>query len=297
MEFKCFHSVPVVSGQRNKKLLTVNVRQKKRNRSEQPAGARTGEGLTIHVPFPLNEAQHSALFLHLQRFQKALRQDPSLKAIPANDMTPRFVKVGDFWFASFGGVEKCIKDLMGMEMLQTLFQFQYRDFSPAELRSGSQSQPSPNAMALHDLSPNDNAAFGEKSQPLIDMEVYGQKLKRLDIDLAEAEKIGHEASINEINREIEQVQAEIAKVGPRIIRKANGETQTIIPKFANQEDRIRKSVDKALRKAIAAITKHHGALGKHLQECVNIGCSCSYTPPKPVHWIFTLEDPVVVEAA
>jgi len=105
---------------------------------------------------------------------------------------------------------------------------------------------------------------------------YRQRLEGLREAEAEAERCNDAARAAAAREQIELLTAELGEryaFGPGRARQRNAVVE-----------KMRKSVAKCVRSALAKIKETHPPLGRHLAVSLKMGTFCSYDPEKPTAW-------------
>lgn len=101
---------------------------------------------------------------------------------------------------------------------------------------------------------------------------YRTRLRSLREQLELSERAGDTATVVELSDEFDWLSAELRAsldIAGRPRRAASG------------EERARKAVTNAIRRAVAEVGHSHAALGVHLQNSIRTGTTCSYQPEPP----------------
>lgn len=189
------------------------------------------------------------------------------EASPAPD-SYAFLKEGDFWTLSFGGVTCRQKDALGLHYLVQLLRHPGRQFHVLELQAlvaGILPESAPRDDPSLSLSTDRLPALDQRAQ-----RAYRQRLAELQQELAEAESFHDPGAVERAQREIELLSREIFGA--------------VRPSSAGERARV--SISKRLKAALAKIRLAHPELAEHLGATVKSGYFCSYNPDLryPIDW-------------
>jgi hypothetical protein len=118
--------------------------------------------------------------------------------------------------------------------------------------------------------------------PVVDAEArraYRQRIAELTSELVDAERAGDTSRAAQCEQELESLRAELSSAAGLAGRdRPSGSTS----------ERARQAATKALKSALARITAHSPALGRHLASTIRTGTYCRYEPdPRlPITWRF-----------
>jgi hypothetical protein len=116
------------------------------------------------------------------------------------------------------------------------------------------------------------AGYRSHSQPVLDnlaMREYRHRLTRLRAEIGELDASGHRQRAAQARAEYDWLAAELTGAnafGGRVRR------------FADDAERARIAVGKAIRRAITQIHEADPVIGEHLRGTVHTGTHCSYRP-------------------
>src|SRR5262249_1212687 len=190
-----------------------------------------------------------------------------------------FRKEGEYWTLGYAGHLCRLKDTRGLEHLTQLLRSPEIEFHALDLVRGSVANPlaGRDAEATGTLNGHVREAalhignLGDAGEWL-DTQAkasYRRRLAELREELQAAKALGRIAQAEAAEREIEVLVAELAHatgLGGRDRRAASA------------AERARQSVTRALKLAVATITRHLPELGDHLARSVQTGTDCGYTP-------------------
>jgi hypothetical protein len=114
---------------------------------------------------------------------------------------------------------------------------------------------------------------------VVDMETlkgYRDRLQEIDEELEEATSFNDPARQEKLDNERQAILDQV--------KSAQGLGGRVRQNF--DAERSRKTVCKAISRAIEAIEKVHPELGLHLQKSINLGLEVSYSPDVVIDWLF-----------
>ena len=174
-----------------------------------------------------------------------------------------FWREGDTWLVAFAGIRCHIAHSLGMEYICQLLQNSTRPLQAALLRS---------IVSGHADITLGSAGEVLDRQALSD---YRQRLHDLHDERAEAEANNDVGRVQQLDELVEQLTAEIGRATG-----LNGRVR----RAADDHERARKSVSKAIHVALTAIKRHHTPLWHHLSKSLEIGTTLVYRPEQPTPW-------------
>jgi hypothetical protein len=177
------------------------------------------------------------------------------RSLGAANSTGVFRREGDVWSLSYEGRSCRLRDAKGLRYLATLLASPGREILALELAQGDEPVTTGDAPAVLD-------AQAKAS--------YRERLHGLAEELEQARGWNDPERAAAIEEEIDALTEELARatgLGGRDRRAPSA------------GERARVSVTKAIRSAIAAVTREHPELGAHLAASVHTGRFCSYAPP------------------
>ena len=168
--------------------------------------------------------------------------------------TPRWTRWGRGWRIEMAGRSVVVEDMVGMHYLATLVANPGTDIAAVELvridRSGS--------------------TLPETAQPVLDGEAlrqYRTRMRELAEEIEEAEHIGDAERVATLQSEVDWILHEVqATTG------LGGRSRT----FADDAERARIAVGKAIRRALARISDADEVLGAELRAGIETGVRCCY---------------------
>ncbi|GMV84109.1 MAG: hypothetical protein AMXMBFR7_52930 [Planctomycetota bacterium] len=188
--------------------------------------------------------------------------------LPGNDPAEAemhvFRRVGDSWELRFKGVSVSIRHGVGMTYLAELLAHPHEHLSAARLAALGQ--------------PTDRLAASGSSGAALDEVAkcqYKDAIRNLEEELADARQRHDSTGQERIEREMEELKVQIKKD-----LRMGGKSRE-----SSDAERHRKAVSKAIHDARTKIHKSHNHLYRHLLNYVSTGQTCSYGPPKDLHWV------------
>jgi hypothetical protein len=174
-------------------------------------------------------------------------------------------KDGDYWTIAHGGRSVRVRDSKGLALLHRLIGSPGREFHALDLDSGGAEET--------------RLVAGDAGE-MLDAEAraaYGQRLRDLREELAEAEAFNDTGRASRVAEEIEFLGEELARgVG------LGGRGRRV----GSAAERARVNVARSLGRVLRKIAAAHPVVGQHLNATVHTGTFCAYTPdPRiPVSW-------------
>lgn len=154
-----------------------------------------------------------------------------------------------------------VEDSIGMTYLAVLVANPRQDITAAELAAG-----------VGTLSSAVTAADASAAHPVLDREAvarYRARLRELDDRITQFDKVGDQTAAQAARTERDWLTAQLASAAG-----LRGRTRS----FADEPERARVAVGKAIRRALARIGEADEPIGEHLREAVHTGARCSYWP-------------------
>lgn len=200
----------------------------------------------------------------------------------SDDLPCVFKKLGHYWTLTYENQTVHIKDLKGLHYMALLLEKPLVHFDVMKMVALVEGHPNTISSVYRDLSPKilnsiEEGGFGDAG-PILDdraVKAYRDRLKKLDVDLDQAQKIKNVDQENKIQGEIDFIAKEL--------KKATGLGGRIRP-ADKSFDRPRKAVGNAIKNSIAQIKNVHPQLALHLHQSLTLGKVCHYQPPQPISW-------------
>lgn len=187
------------------------------------------------------------------------------------------VREGEYWTVAFGGRELRVRDSKGMGYLAELLSRPEQEIEALALAGG---RPAERASAAEVADAGLTLSSGSDLEPLLDeraKRAYRGRLEDLRGEIDEADAFHDPERAVNARAEYAAIAEELAGatgLGGRDRR------------AGTSGERARLNVTRAIRSAIARVSKHDKALGEHLSSCVHTGRVCVYRPDRqsPVVW-------------
>ncbi len=207
----------------------------------------------------------------------------------------QFSLSGDIWLITYADETIRLKDSLGLKYIHYLLLNPGKEFFALELKKEvnphflSENQDSNARLGNDEISKQlkdgdlriiNSGTSGAKEEILDDqaVESYKTELKKLEIDLDDAEELSRDEEAEEIRNKIEAINKQL-NAGFNIHGKRR--------EFTNEAEKARVAVSKAIRTSLKKIQCEETgipALDKHLHTTLSTGISCSYKPEKPIPW-------------
>ena len=248
-------------------------------------------GLTVDGGRPLLPKGHPARLASLvsagRRRDAAEEAGPSAVGLPSEAAAPTvsrnlFRREGEYWTVCYEGAVVRLRDAKGLRHLARLLADPGREFHAVDLEAADR-RP-----AVAAVGPRGRAGAGElwvrpdlgDAGALLDATAkaaYQARLGELGAELEEAEDGNDPTRATRARAERDFLVAELARavgLGGRDRR------------AASHAERARLNATRAIRAALANLTRVHPSLGRHLAATVRTGRYCAYTPdPRaPITW-------------
>ena len=176
------------------------------------------------------------------------------------------------WFVAFGNEKEYVDDTVGMKRLVRLLKAPGRELTALDLVAGS--SPGSHPQQVDDT----DGGRGHGDQEVIDdaaMRSYKERLHKLQALLQEAQEIGDQEKIDQVESEMNDLTDEITRSQGK-----GGKRR----KMSDEHERARSAVAKSLIKARQAMAEQMPELGTHLERSLRVGAICSYAPYPSQPW-------------
>jgi hypothetical protein len=191
-----------------------------------------------------------------------------------------FRREGEYWTVAYEGSVVRLKDTKGLRHLARLLTHPAREFHVTDLEAADSGAASPEQgekARSRELEPRPD--LGDAGE-LLDAQAkaaYKARLDELRAELEEAEGFNDPARATKAREEMEFLVGELARavgLGGRDRR------------AASHAERARLNATRAIRAAMANLSRANPSLGRHLAATIRTGRYCSYTPdPRaPLTW-------------
>ena len=227
------------------------------------------------------------LALDLEAIIRTIEAKAEYQAIAGNV----FQKTGQFWTISYEGHTFRLKDSKGLQYLHFLLAHPGEESHALRLLSeveGTAPAPSDSATKMERQFQDDGlnlSSLGDAG-PLLDdraRKAYRQRLADLAEELKEAREFNDFERAERLEEEMESLTNELtAAYG------LGGRPR----KLADPGEKARKTISKAIGRALDHIKENDENLWRHLQNSLSLGLFPTYKPHPPVSWIIgsTLPD-------
>jgi hypothetical protein len=198
---------------------------------------------------------------------EAARSEATALSLPAPDLrvsgghVGRFAecdRIGRKWRIALGDRSILVEDSIGMLHLAVLIASPRHDIPASDLVAG--------------LAVLGSAAGTGTAQPVLDQEAMGEyrsRIKRLDAEIGELESAADADQVARAHAEREWLLGQLARAAG-----LGGRPRS----FADEGERARVAVGKAIRRALVRIAEADAVIGEHLHQTVHTGVRCSYWP-------------------
>ncbi len=198
---------------------------------------------------------------------------------PDSSLVNTFRKSGGVWEVQYAARLVHLPDALGLHYIHHLMRSEGSSIHSSRLLAlinGESVNCSSPSMALADDSGLQEAesSCGDELVPADARRRLLTKIESLGEEVECLRASGDSEGAAELEEQIEQIEAYLRRNTYR------GRSA----RFANRSDRDRKSVGIAIRRAIRAMSEMHPALGRHLDNSIRTGSSCSYQPEQPTAW-------------
>ena len=185
-----------------------------------------------------------------------------------------FVREGEFWSLTYGGVVARLRDSKGLRDIARLLAVPGRETAAVDLAAGELVDIVRPVATVGGIGLGVEGDIGEA----LDTEAraqYRTRISDLEEEINESEAINDPVRASRAREEREFILAELgAAVG------LGGRVRRVL----DPAERARKAVTGRIRDAISHIEAQHPQLGRHLRRSVRTGSFCVYDPPEPTAW-------------
>ena len=224
--------------------------------------------------------QKDRLALDLETLTRMIEGKTNRQAFAGNV----FQKTGQFWTISFEGRTFRLKDSKGLQYIAFLLAHQGKEFHAQRLLAEVEGSASgrgdiAGTMERQFLDEGLSITSLGDAGPLLDDQArkeYKQRLADLAEELKEAREFNDYERAERLEEEMEALTKELtAAYG------LGGRAR----KLADPAEKARKTISKAIGRALDQIKEHDENLWRHLQNALSRGSSPAYNPHPPVNWI------------
>jgi len=225
-------------------------------------------------------AVQAGLFLSDRSVASTLTPDSRTpdSAKPSPQTTATFRCDGDTRTISFGGLTVLMRDLKGFRYIERLLADPGREFHVLDLVAIEGGSP-PTPSVIDSDAQAVTMGFGGGLAIIDDeaREAYRRRLAEVDDDIEEAMALNDVGRADLAQLDREYLIAELtAAVG------LGGRSRSV----GGTAERARTSVTRSMRYALGRLAEHHPALATHLEQSVQTGTYCVYSPDPlaTIHW-------------
>ena len=208
------------------------------------------------------------------------QEAPEVKVSPSASEN-LFVKEGDYWTLKFGSNQPIrLKDSVGLVYIHHLLQHPGYEFPVLMLvqqtRGAAAAGRTTTAAETKDadLSLDDFSGTG----PSLDNEAlqdYRKRIEDLQEDIDEAERNNNSEAATNAREEKQFLESQLSEAFG-----LGGQPRPV----GSPQEKARKSVSKAIHRAIRNIKQENQHLGDHLSNAIYIGAYVSYRPESSIDW-------------
>ena len=190
--------------------------------------------------------------------------EPTASSVPGSDPDACvFRDLGKSWLVEFEGLARSVEDSLGMRYLAELLRTPGVEVHSVRLRDVV-AREEPRALV----------SAGE----VLDTEALRQIKERLDTNREEEDEARERqdfAKVERLQEEAEFLRTEVTRATGLAGRSRRA---------SDDHERARQAVGQAVRRALAAITREHEPLGRHLALSVRMGVTLAYDPAPVRAW-------------
>ncbi len=198
----------------------------------------------------------------------------SSRAVHDQAAANTFVRGGEFWSLTYGGVVARLRDSKGLRDIARLLGTPAREVAAVDLAGGNLVDIARRPATVGELELGVEGDVGEA----LDAEAraqYRTRLFDLEEEIADAEANNDPERASRARDEREFLLGELGTaVG------LGGHARRML----DPAERARKAVTGRIRDAIGHIETAHPELGRHLRRSIRTGSFCVYDPPEPTDW-------------
>ncbi len=207
----------------------------------------------------------------------------SAAPVASSEVADTFRQDGAVWTIIFGGRTIYLRDAKGLQHIARLLAHPEQAFEAIDLAAGHTDAPArtPGDRArrrgladagLHVPGRSTREEIADRQT----LSALRARLKALDVEYVEAEARKNTARMRQVEEETAQIRTYLGGATGR-----GGSSRA----FADDSERVRKTVSRAIGRSLKAIESAHPPLGRHLHRSLTIGSTCWYRPESPVHWV------------
>lgn len=185
-----------------------------------------------------------------------------------------FIREGEFWSLTYGGVVARLKDSKGLRDIARLLATPGREVATVELAAGAGLAMRGRGGMLSELGVGVETHAGEALDAVAHAQ-YRARMADLEEAIADAEANNDPERASRAREEREFLLAELSSA----VGLAGRPRRLLDP-----AERARKAVTGRVREAIGHVELAHPQLGRHLRRSVRTGSFCAYDPAEPTDW-------------
>ena len=204
------------------------------------------------------------------------------RAQQSGSKTPTFRRDGDFWDVWFENESTRLKDGVGPRHLARLLASPGRQVHCFDLLVAEKLAPGVVWRREHGSQRDDQgnvalspAGSGGKRTDHTAVRSYRVRLDEIELELQGAEAGGETERVLELRDEARAISRHLSEV---VDLRGNPRPD------ADDDERARQAVTKALRRTQTSLRKKHPGLARHLAKHLSTGNTCAYTPEPAVQW-------------
>jgi hypothetical protein len=224
--------------------------------------------------------QKDRLTLDLEAITRAIEAKANRQATVGNV----FQKTGQFWTISYEGRTFRLKDSKGLQYLAFLLANPGEEFHAQRLLAeveGDASSQGDIAGTRERQFLDDGLSISSLGDagPILDDQAgkaYKRRLEELQEELEEAREFNDYERAERVEEEIEALTKELSAAYG-----LGGQAR----KLADPAEKARKTISKAIGRALEHIKENDEILWRHLQNALSLGLFPAYKPHPPVNWI------------
>jgi len=224
---------------------------------------------------------------HIEAFGQAPKSPPFQPTYTPTVSENVFRNEGEFWRITFKGDSITLKDVKGLSYIACLLSKPESEFHVFDLIAEVEGIPNGavneaySKISSEELEKKHNltSSFPEDAGDEIDLQTKNdihERLRVLREDLAEAERNNDLGLMSKYKEEIEFLKNYISQT----YSTKKGKSR----KAADPADKARKAVTMSIRRSLDKIQHDHASLGRHLDNAIQRGVYCSYSPDVPIEW-------------
>ena len=209
------------------------------------------------------------------RYKKATVQEESSNVLRRS---------GDFWMVVYEGLNKHLKHCDGLVYIAILLSQPRVFFTAFDLYNAAHRVETGKKERfyepLEDVENRKKVHNGTGKDEIFDLDYYEEVRK----DLTDLQHHKEEAEKKNDIAAAEQAQEKIDKILNYCSPPPRGKEDSKPPKWADDFEKARQTVCKAIRKTISRIEGEHANLALHLDRFISLGSTLAYQPDREICW-------------